>query len=64
MIIKIINNTLKGFTLLLVKYVLYYDLLIAYSHDVQQKLTDYYYYYYYYFFFPLSEKLKILDNKH
>ena len=33
MIIKVINNTLKGFTLLLVKYVLYYDLLIAFSHD-------------------------------
>ena len=35
------NNTLKGFTLLLVKYVYvsYYDLQVAYLHDVQKKLT-------------------------
>ena len=39
MIIKIMNNTLKGFTLLLVKYVSYYDLQVAYLHDVQKKLT-------------------------
>ena len=32
------NNTLKGFTLLLVKYVSYYDLQVAYLHDVQKKI--------------------------
>ena len=31
------NNALKGFTLLLVKYVSYYDLQVAYSHDVKKK---------------------------
>lgn len=31
MIIKIMNNTLKCFTLLFVEYVLYYDLQVAYS---------------------------------
>ena len=37
MIIKIMNNTLKGFTLLLVKYVSYYDLQVAYLHPSQKK---------------------------
>ena len=32
-------DALKGFTLLLVKYVSYYDLQVAYLHDVQKKLT-------------------------
>ena len=36
MIIKIMNNTLKGFTLLLVKYVSYYDLQVAYLHPSQK----------------------------